>query len=375
MKISLSVTHDCNLRCKYCYAGEKFNQSMDIETAKKIVDFSFIITPKDQEINFSFFGGEPLLQLPLIKEVIAYIESKSYVNPLTYSITTNGTIINDEIIDFVNDKHIKLCISIDGSEHIHDKNRVDKNGHGSLQSIMQNMKRISNELNYYQVNAVYGPETIEYLDETVKFFIKNNIRNIHLNPDILATWKEESFPKITEMYGKVGSIYIDAYKNNKEIAINLLDSKIILFFKGGYESKDKCGMGETEFGFAPSGNVYPCERLIGNDTNKEMMMGNIHTGINPLMRCTIGKKRGNSNEECVNCPVQKYCMNWCGCTNYNMTGSSDKVDAMLCHSERSAISVAKYVFEALQNNQIFLNHIFHYSTNSHTIPLKEVSYV
>jgi len=367
MKISLSVTHNCNLRCNYCYTGEKIHKNMNLKTASEIVDFAFEITPCENQIDFSFFGGEPLLCFYLIKDVIAYVKTKEFSNPISYNITTNGTIINDEIIDFVNQNNIKLSISIDGPEHIHDKNRVDINNNGTLKTVLQNIKKISNKVNFFQVNAVYGPDTVGELGETFSFLIENEIKNIHLNPNITQNWDESMFSKITDAYENIAEKYMSHYKSNQEVALNLIDSKLILFLKGGYDKEDKCGMGETEFGFAPSGNVYPCERLIGDDTNDEMCMGNIHTGINPLKRCSIGKKRGNSNAECVTCSVQKYCMNWCGCTNYNMTGYSDKVSSMLCYSERAAITAAKKVILELQDNETFINHFCNYAYDENKI--------
>lgn len=373
MKISLSITHDCNLRCRYCYAGKKFSRSMEMDTAKKIVDFAFMITPPNEQIDFSFFGGEPLLRRPFIEDVISYIHSKNGVNALSFNITTNGTLIDDAMIRFVRDNNVKLCISIDGPEHIHDRNRVDRHGRGSLSTILKNMEKISGKLDYFQVNSVYGPDTIAELDQTVRFLIANNIHNIHLNPDIVTTWGMESFAQITESYKKVADTYIEMFTRGREVAINLLDSKLLLFFKGGYERADQCGMGETEFGFAPSGNVYPCERLVGEDTDEQMRMGNVHTGIHLLKRCSIGKSCGSSNPECTDCSVQKYCMNWCGCTNYHMTGSAEKTGPMMCHSERSAISAAKHAFESLQNNPLFLNHIFNYASRDLQIQQKEAT--
>ncbi len=374
MKISLSLTHDCNLRCKYCYAGEKFHKTMTLQTAKEIVDFSISITPHHDHIDYSFFGGEPFLCFSLIQEIISYIESKKISNPITYNITTNGTIISDEILDYIVAHDIKISISIDGPASIHDKNRVDIHGNGTLDVILENIKKISSRLDFFQVNAVYGAKTVEQLDKTFDFFVENGIKNIHLNPNITEKWDASSFPKITTAYTRIAKRYIELYKNNKEVALNLIDNKLILFLKGGYEEEDKCSMGQSEFGFAPSGNVYPCERLIGDDTNEEMCMGNIHTGINPLKRCSIAQKTGNSNEECSTCPVQQYCMNWCGCTNYNMTGYSDRVSAMLCHSERVAISVTKEVFNALKNNETLLNHFLNYANNSKKNLTKEIDY-
>lgn len=361
MKITLSVTHDCNLRCEYCYAGEKFSRNMDMETAKKIIDFAFAITPSSESIDFGFFGGEPFLQLSLMEDIITYIHSKDGSNLVTFSITTNGTLLDDTILRFIRRHNIQLSISIDGPEYIHDKKRKYKNGRGTLQKVLQNIKEISKGLDYFQVNAVFGPDTVAQLDNTVRFLINEGMRNIHLNPDISTSWEEESFPLIAKSYKEVAGTYIEMYENDQEVAVNLLDNKLILFFKGGYEASDRCGMGESEFGFAPSGNVYPCERLIGDDTDVDMMMGNIHTGVNLLARCAIGKQFASSNAECEECTFKKYCMNWCGCTNYHMTGATDKMSAMMCHSERHAITAAKYVFNSLQENSLFTKHILGYT--------------
>ena len=373
MKISLSLTHDCNLRCKYCYAGDKFHKTMDLDTAKKIIDFAYDITPKQDSIDFSLFGGEPFLCFSLIKNIISYIESKNFPNVVTYNITTNGTIINDEIINYIRKKDIKIAISIDGPKEIHDKNRVDIHGNGTLDVVLENIKKLSSKVGFFQVNAVYGSQTIHQLDKTFEFFVENGIKNIHLNPDITEKWDISSFPDISQAYERIADKYIELYKANNEVALNLIDNKLILFFKGGYEEADKCSMGQKEFGFAPSGNVYPCERLIGDDSDEEMCMGNIHTGINPLKRCSIAQKTGNSNEECITCPVQNYCMNWCGCTNYNMTGYSDKVSAMLCYSEQVAITVAKKVFNVLKEDETFLDHFLNYLKHDENLE-KEVYY-
>ncbi len=360
MKITLGVTQDCNLRCTYCYAGKKIDRVMDIATAKKIVDFAFAITPPSELIDFGFFGGEPLLELGLIDDIITYIYSKKSTRPVSFNITTNGTIFNDAVSQFVRKYGIKLSISIDGPEHIHDRNRKDKYGQGTLKTILENIKRISSELDYFQVNAVYDPNSVTMLNETVRFLIQENIRSIHLNPDISARWSQKDLPSITKSYTEVADTYIDMFQNNQEVAINLLDNKMILFLKGGYETSDCCGMGESEFGFAPSGNVYPCERLIGDDNDTSMMMGNVNTGVNLLARCAIGKRTTSSNTECIDCSFKKYCMNWCGCTNYHMSGSADTMSAMMCHSERQAVGAAKHVFQTLQENPLFMEHMIRY---------------
>ncbi|MBU1534354.1 SPASM domain-containing protein, partial [Myxococcota bacterium] len=140
-----------------------------------------------------------------------------------------------------------------------------------------------------------------------------------------------------------------------------IDGKIITHLKNGFEECDKCGFAEREFAVAPSGNIYGCERLIGNDDNEEMCIGNVATGFDEAKRAAIIAKRGsNVNLDCLECTYRNRCMNWCHCINYATTGAIDTTDGIVCFHERIAISVADRVGETLFNekNPLFLNHFY-----------------
>lgn len=362
MKVSLSLTHDCTLSCRYCYAGSKFKKDMSLATAQKIVDFAMEITPTGRKIEFGFFGGEPLLRFDLIKEIINYIRKKEREvgKAICLGVTTNGTLLTQTILDLFKDENVDLCISIDGPAYVHNLNRRYKDGRGSFEDVVRNLSLAIEQLGSLQVNAVYGPDTIDFLPESVSFFSQLGVSVIHLNPNICAFWEESTYSKLREVYMQIANQYIQSYQQGQEIAINLIDSKIIVFLKGGYQVTDKCGMGETEWGFAPSGNIYPCERLIGEDNDSSYCLGNIHTGLDLMRRCSLLEHRGNRNEECRTCALQKFCMNWCGCTNYYMTGHTDLAGPMMCESEKAAIQAAEHVLITLKDNELFLDHFMNY---------------
>lgn len=360
MKFTLSLTHNCNLSCKYCYSGRKFKQDMSLETGEKIVDFAMRISGPDKLLDFCFFGGEPFLRFDMIKELTSLIQErkKEYKKPVRLSITTNGTILTQEMIDFLKENNINLCVSIDGPEHIHNRNRCYENGEGSFAQVVKNILMAREQLDNLQANAVYGPETIEDLQESLEFLDLLGIPVIHLNMNILASWSGVTYQKMLKSYLQVADYYIHSYEQGREIGINLIDSKIILFLKGGYTAGDTCGMGETEWGFAPGGNIYPCERLIGEDEESPFSLGNVHTGLSLEKQRSVSKHRGNKNKECNQCQFQKYCMNWCGCTNYHMTGLTDMASPTLCASERATIEAAKHVLTNLSGNELFINHFY-----------------
>lgn len=362
MKSTLSITHNCNLGCSYCYSGKKFNKEMPWETAKKAVDFSFNAKPEGDSIEFGFFGGEPLLKFKLIRKIVAYIRKKEQElsRMVNMQITTNGTLITPEILSFIKQEEIGLCFSIDGPKQIQDKERRYKNGKSSFTKVINNLKTSLDKLDKIQVNAVYSPDTLSSLPETVDFFVKFGVPLIHLNPNIVADWQHVKVNKIKSCYDSIAQHYINYYLQGREISINQIDSKIITFLKGGYDASDRCGMGETEWGIAPSGNIYPCERFIGEDDGGELCMGNVHSGLHHFSRCSVIKNRGNKNTRCVQCSLQKYCMNWCGCTNYSMTGKTNLASSFLCTSEKASMGAAQLVLSSLKKNDLFIDHFYRY---------------
>lgn len=341
---------------------------MSLDTAQKIVDFAMSISPQGQRIEFGFFGGEPFLCFDLMRKIVDYIRKKQKETGkfVSLHVISNGTYINQSIINFLKEECIDLCISIDGPAYVHDLNRCYPDGRGSFQDVVKNLRKAIEQIDYLQVNAVYCPDTIDFLPETVFFLAQLGISTIHLNMNICAIWPEETYVKFGNIYTQIANHYIQSYQNGQEIAINLIDSKIILFLKGGYEAIDVCGMGETEWGFAPGGNIYPCERFIGEDNdNSPFCLGNIHTGLNYKRLRSLLKRRGNCNNECRTCILRRYCMNWCGCTNYYMTGHTNLAGPVLCQSEKAVIEAARYVFITLKENELFLEHFVKYFMGRH----------
>lgn len=365
MRVTLSLTHRCNLACRYCYAGRAFNCDMSLETARKIVDYALLQNPVGHPLRFQFFGGEPLLCFETLRATAQYIRQQSATHGIHTSIgvTSNGTILNQAMIDTLRAYDIDLCFSIDGPAHIHDQNRRFKNGRGSYAIVMQNLTWALEALESIQANMVYGPETLETLPDGVQLLVDAGVRAIHINPNITASWPREAETALHDAFQRIAMLYIASYEQGHEIAIGAIDSKIILFLKGGYSLADMCCMGDGELAFAPSGNVYPCERFIGEDRDPTFCIGHIDTGIDLARRCALHERRGNRNEQCRSCGWRRYCMNWCGCTNYAMTGRIDIAGPALCAIERATIDAARQAFQTLSDrgNQLFLDHYLRYS--------------
>jgi uncharacterized protein len=337
---------------------------MSSDTARKCVEFALKNLPEGKRLDLCFFGGEPLLRFDLIREITEYSYKRSAEEgiPIQIGITTNGTLVTSEIIDFVSEQRINLCFSIDGPRELHDSRRSYLHGSGSFADTFNKLMLALKRLDTVEVNAVFGPDTIKSLPRCLKFFLDSGVSVIHFNPDITASWPDELNTGLHDIFSQVAEFYIDSYNKGQEVAVNLIDSKLVLFIKGGYSPGDMCAMGDGEWGFSASGNIYPCERFIGTDENSYFCLGNIHTGLDLTKRCALRSRRGNNDPNCSNCSLKKYCMNWCGCTNYFMSGQTDMPAPVLCAMEQGVINAAKYTFDSLvkADNELFMDHLYTY---------------
>jgi uncharacterized protein len=345
MKYTLAITQKCNLACDYCYI-KKNNSAMELSAARRIVDFIFGNVPLDEKIDIGFFGGEPLLEFELVKNITGMIQTHERYDPdqVTISVTTNGTILSEHIMEFIAEKNLVLCISCDGPPAVQDRFRRFPDGRKSSPMVENNIKQALSRFPMVPVNSVYGPDTLESLPDIVDYLASLGVRSIYLNPDISAHWTEKETDALPRIYNVIGEKYLDYYMRGTPKYISIIDGKITVILRGGYKPLERCRMGKGEFAFAPSGNVYPCERFIGSDDGRTHCLGNINDGLTGTKQCQPISATA-LNRECQTCGLRDYCMNWCGCTNYFGTGEYAMVSPFICASEKAAIKVA---FEIIQ---------------------------
>ncbi len=358
MKYTLAITQRCNLVCDYCYIG-KTDFVMPLSTAKKILNFIFKTTPKSEKIDIGFFGGEPLLEFDLIKEITKTIQNHKSFDPdrVLIQVVTNGTIFSNEIANFLMENTVTLGISCDGPPFVHDAFRHFPDGSRSSSIVEKNIKQALQIFPFIPVNAVYSPENVQFLPDVVDYLSSVGVKNIHLNPNISANWTKKEAEMLPHIYNSIGKKYMDFYRQGKPRYISLIDSKIVVILRGGYKPLERCRMGTGEFAFAPSGNIYPCERFIGSDDGNTHCIGNIHEGFIPKKICEASSNVA-INLECQTCGLREYCMNWCGCTNYFSTRVYNKVGPFICASEKAAIHAAFQIIQGMRDEGLnFSDHL------------------
>jgi uncharacterized protein len=196
------------------------------------------------------------------------------------------------------------------------------------------------------------PQTVEYLSGL-------GVRRIYLNPDFSAPWSGAEAALLPEIYRAIGKRYIQWYLDHDPHFISLIDSKIAVLVRGGYQAVERCQMGKGEMAFTADGGIYPCERLIADGASGKHCIGNVAQGID-LSRLACQSAPGEAvNAECLQCGLRSYCMNWCGCSNVFMTGYTNRVGPFLCASEKASIQIAGEVFAALEQQlgPLFLHHL------------------
>jgi uncharacterized protein len=349
-KYTLCLTHKCNLRCAYCYVDKRAGR-MSIEVAAKIVESILDGPSSDEGVDIGFFGGEPLLEFDLLKDIVGLVERHPRFDrrTTTLSVVTNGTVFSEEIAAYLAGHGIVLCLSCDGPPRVHDRFRKYCNGRGSSHRVARTIGMALERLPLVLVNAVYRPETLGELPATVEFLSSLGVRQIYLNPDVTAPWRKEDAAKLPAIYGAIGDWYVRAHLGNDPRFVSLIDAKIAVILRGGYEAEERCQMGSREIAFTAEGRVYPCERLIGDGRGSRHCLGSILDGFTPQATppfCTDAAARAQS--PCAACGIRPYCMNWCGCSNFLSTGRYDRMSPFLCASERAAVATAARVLERLE---------------------------
>ncbi len=323
---------------------------MSDSVASKIIRFIFEHTPQSEKIEIGFFGGEPLLAFGLVITITAMIESHPSFEKdrVELTIVTNGTIYSERIMNFIKRHNIVLGISCDGDPYVQNMFRRFSLDHGSSEIVEGTIRKAIKYFPNLMVNAVYRPETLEYLHIAIEYFSSLGLRQIYLNPDFLAKWNQKNSDLLFEAYDKIADKYIHYYLSSNPHFISLIDSKISTIIRGGYGPRERCRMGNGELAFSPDGNIFPCERLIGSGTYNEHCIGSITDGLKLEKMSCHSVPSLDINTECVSCGLKNYCMNWCGCSNFFSTGYYNRVSPFLCSSEKAAITAAFRAFKTLE---------------------------
>ena len=354
--LCLHIAHDCNLACRYCFAeeGEYHGRRalMSLEVGKKALDFLIANSGSRRNLEVDFFGGEPLMNWQVVKDLVAYgrEQEKKHDKNFRFTLTTNGVLLNDEIMEFCNREMGNVVLSIDGRKEVHDRMRPFRKGAGSYDLIVPKFLKFaeSRQQNNYYVRGTFTHYNLDFAAD-VLHLADLGFRQISVEPVVAppsedyAIWKED-LPVIMEQYDLLAREMIRREKEGR--GFNFFHFMIDL--TGGpcvYKRLSGCGSGTEYLAVTPWGDFYPCHQFVGEE---QFCLGNVDEGIVRQDICGEFRKCNvYSKQECADCFARFYCSGGCAANSWNFTGNINDVYEIGCAMQRKRIECALMIKAAL----------------------------
>ena len=347
MRLTLFVDHACNLRCTYCYNGHKFAAPMPVGLARDAVDLVLGMGRGLRQVGF--FGGEPLLRFELVRKDAAYVRERTAGCPVPPAlvVTTNGTLLDDARVAWLAAERCFVGVSLDGVAGAHDACRVTAEGRGSHEAVVAGVRRALAAGIRLKTISVVDPAAVDRLAESFDHLLELGVRQMSFNINYQASWDDEARDRFQAALDALVDRYVAAYRRGVDFRLNILDAKVVTHLKSGYSGADRCDFGCEELAVAPSGRIYPCDRLVGRDDRAEVVIGTVAAGIDEARRDALIAAKNAVLDECTSCAIADRCMHWCGCVNHAMTGSVGEVSGLLCWFEQRLVQAADRAAGAL----------------------------
>lgn len=354
--LCLHIAHDCNLACKYCFAeeGEYHGRRalMSFEVGKKALDFLIANSGNRRNLEVDFFGGEPLMNWQVVKDLVAYgrEQEKIHNKHFRFTVTTNGVLLNDEIQEFVNKEMDNVVLSLDGRKEINDQMRPFRNGTGSYDLIVPKFQKLAESRNQekYYIRGTFTRNNLDFSNDIMHFadlgFKQMSIEPVVGDESDPYAIREEDLPKIMEEYDKLAKMMIEREKEGK--GFNFFHFMIDL--NGGpcvAKRLSGCGSGTEYLAVTPWGDLYPCHQFVGQD---DFLMGNVDDGIvKPEIADDFRSCNVYSKDKCRNCFAKFYCSGGCMANSYNFHGTIHDTYEIGCEMQRKRVECAIMMKAAL----------------------------
>ncbi len=347
----LHIAHDCNLRCKYCFAdtGEYMGhrELMSFETGRAAIDYLLHYSKGRRNLEVDFFGGEPLMNFEVVKQIVAYARSKEkeYGKVFRFTITTNGLLLDDNKIDFINQEMSNVVLSLDGRKEINDRVRVRIDGKGSYDSIVPKYKRLvekrTGPYDQYYVRGTFTKYNLDFAEDVLHLndlgFDQISVEPVVADPKESYALTEQDLPQIFAEYEQLAKILIERQGTPKDF--NFFHFMIDLD-QGPCAIKRLrgCGCGNEYVAITPSGDVYPCHQFVGHENWK---MGNVYDlSLNSEMKQQFASATVYGKEDCKNCWAKFYCSGGCNANSMLYAGDIRKSHHLSCELEKKRVECA-----------------------------------
>jgi len=358
--LCLHVAHTCNLNCSYCFASQgKYHGDravMSFEVGKRALDFLVENSGTRRNLEVDFFGGEPLMNWQVVKDLVAYARSieKENGKNFRFTLTTNGMLINDDVIDFSNREMSNVVLSLDGRKEIHDRLRVDYAGNGSWERIVPKFQKLVTARggkNYY-IRGTFTHAKPDFMKD-IEVMLDLGFTELSLEPVVCsendpAKLTEEDIKTVCRQYELLAEKMIERKKEGKPFTFY----HYMIDLNGGpcvYKRVSGCGSGTEYMAVTPWGDLYPCHQFVGEEKFK---LGDVFNGVtNEALREQFRKCNVYSKKECENCWAKLYCSGACAANAYHASGDINGVYPSGCELFKKRIECAIMIKAALADEE------------------------
>ena len=347
--LCLHVAHTCNLNCAYCFASQgKYNGEravMSFEVGKQALDFLMEHSGKRHNLEVDFFGGEPLMNFQVVKDLVAYARSieKEAGKNFRFTLTTNGMLIDDDVIDFANREMSNVVLSLDGRKEVHDRYRVDYAGNGSWERIVPKFQKLVRERggkNYYMRGTFthHNPDFLQDIRQMLDLgFTELSMEPVVCAPDDPTALTEEDRRIVLDQYEKLAELMLEREREGRPFTFY----HYMIDLSGGpciYKRISGCGSGTEYMAVTPWGDLYPCHQFVGDE---HFRLGDIWHGLdNPEVQKEFASCNVYAKPECRDCWAKLYCSGGCAANAFHATGSITGVYEAGCELFRKRMECA-----------------------------------
>ena len=364
MNALVHLTHDCNLRCPYCFTGAKFAREMTVETAKQSAEFIVDYAKEHgQRAVFSFFGGEPMMAFDTLREMVLHAEKVADERGVhaVFRMNTNGLLIKEEHLAFFEAHDLIFILSIDGNEAMHDAERRTEGGAGSFDVLAKKLPRFLEHNPGMMASVVITPTNLRHAADGIAYLFDAGFKFQIIKPDVTQAWSPDDVAELGRQYDRVAEDYLARMRRGEDLYLNLFDDKWINHTKGAEGISIRCDVGSSQISIAPSGNIYPCVRWVKEDEDTVPRLGDVWQGMLPERLAEIRAQAAAPKSPCGDCSYNDgRCANECACEHYSATGRIDTPAPALCEHERVMVPIADRVGNTLwrEQNPVFLRKLY-----------------
>lgn len=347
MQAVLLITRDCNFRCHYCYAGEKRSASMPHHVLEASV--RWLLGLGRGPLGVGFCGGEPLTAFEIVKSAVAMLEEgRSRDQALHFSISTNGSLVDDAAAEFLESRRFLVQYSMDGCRAMHDVHRRSADGGSTFAAVDRNLRALLERDLAVDVVMVLTPRNVEHLRESYEYLTREaGASTLCLNISFLTPWSAEDLERLEKALEDLAGLLLDDYRAGKCVDLNLFDEKIRAHVLDRYLADDFCPFGRGKVAVDVDGAVYPCDRLARGGGRRAYAIGSVQKGIDLVKTGSLVQTLRRPQEKCLACEARPRCRNFCGCVNDESTGRLGASSDLLCFAEKLIIRCADDLAAAL----------------------------